>query len=87
MDALEEGNVTTLKICMSKNSIQITFVNAQDWFWNITDVENTLKLPDHDEYTTVRNVQVIGVPQLDTCLQCKAVLSPYIFTTRLKKIP
>ena len=44
------------------------------------NIENTVKpLPDDDEYTTIRDVQVIGVQQLDTyksCLRCKAGVEP-----------
>ena len=43
-------------------------------------IENTIKpLPNDDEYTTIYNVQVIGVLQLDnykSCLQCRARVEP-----------
>ena len=46
----------------------------------IDNIENTVKpLPNDDEYTTIYNVQVIGVLQLDnykSCLQCRARVEP-----------
>ena len=46
----------------------------------INNIENTVTpLPDDDEYTTIYNVQIVGVPQLDnyrSCLQCKARVEP-----------
>ena len=43
--------------------------------YQIDDIENTIQPQPSDEITTLHNVQVIGVQQLDSykcCLQCKA---------------
>ena len=83
VDALQEGKCYNLKnfhvkefqskkhLSMPKSNFEIS---------PIDNIENTVKpLPEDDEYTTIHDVQVIGVQQLDTykaCLQCKARVEP-----------
>ena len=83
VNALEEGKCYHLKIfhikefqsrkhlSMPKNDFEIT---------QIDNIENTVDPPtDENEHTTIKNVQVIGVHQLDSykcCLQCKAWVEP-----------
>ena len=45
----------------------------------INDIENTVDPPPNDKYTTLHEVQIIVVQQLDSyksCLQCKACVEP-----------
>ena len=45
----------------------------------INNIENTVDPPPNDEYTTLHEVQIIVVQQLDSyksCLQCKACVEP-----------
>ena len=83
VDALQEGKCYNLKnfhvkefrskkhLSMPKSNFEIS---------PIDNIENTVKpLPEDDEYTTIHDVQVIGVQQLDSykaCLQCKARVEP-----------
>ena len=74
VDALQEGKCYNLKnfhvkefqskkhLSMPKSDFEIS---------PIDNIENTVKpLPDDDEYTTIHDVQVIGVQQLDTYKSC-----------------
>ena len=82
VDSLEEGKSYNLKnfhvkeyqfkkhLSMPKTDFEIS---------QIDDIENTVQPQPSDEITTLHNVQVIGVQQLDSykcCLQCKARVEP-----------
>ena len=60
-----------MPVVMPKSDFEISPIN---------NIENTVTpLPDDDEYTTIYNVKIVGVPQLDnyrSCLQCKARVEP-----------
>ena len=83
VNALEEGKCYKLKnfhvkefqlkkhLSMPKSDFEIT---------EIDNIENTVtQPPDDEEHTVIKDVQIIGVHQLDsykTCLQCKARVEP-----------
>ena len=83
VQALEKGKSYHLKIFHIKEfqSRKHLSMPKNDFKIIQTDnIENTVDPPtDDDKHTTIKNVQVIGVHQLDSykcCLQCKAWVEP-----------
>ena len=83
IDALQEGkcyNLTNFHVKEFQSKKHLSMPKSDFEISPIDNIENTIKpLPDDDEYTTIYNVQVIGVPQLDdykSCLQCRARVEP-----------